>query len=134
MNIEAILLALTAALEANTAALTATGGAPAQTAPKPAKAKKVEPTPEPEPTPAPAPKTSKLNQDSIRTLVRNERERLKADVSAEAVAAHKEATRKVCAGFGYDNLGAIADKDIQAVYDAIAAINVEADPDDEDDL
>lgn len=74
--------------------------------------------------------------DTIRDLIRNERERLKTDVSAEAVAAHKLATREILDGIGATSVSDLAVADIAAAYKAIKAINVESPEEsgDDDDL
>lgn len=84
---------------------------------------------------APAKKTGKevVTLDTIRDLIRNERDRLKTDVSAEAVAAHKLATRAILDEIGAASVSDLAVADIQKAYTAIKAINVESSEEGEDD-
>jgi len=139
---------LTAAVTALTAALLANAtAAPASTeAPKPAtkraakKAAKVvapepddlddeeeaddelEEVPTPEPV-KPVEKAGKLTLDTIRDEVRNTREHLRNNVSAEAVAEHKIQTQKILKRFDADSVTTLAEKHIPAVLDALRKID-----------
>jgi hypothetical protein len=76
-------------------------------------------------------------RENLREMVRNERDRLKADVSAEAAVEHKTQTAVILKRFKAESLTTVADKDLQAVFDAIKAIDAGSSPEpegDDDDL
>lgn len=116
-----------------------------------------EPTPDPddeledEPTPAkkkaakkaPKKKSAKTRKgknadktlEDLRVLVRGERERLKAEVSLEAVGAHKKAFRAILDEVGAKSISNIPEDQINEVYKQVSAIDVESSDDlDDDDL
>lgn len=77
-------------------------------------------------------KEATVTEDQIKKAVKAERDRLK-DVSAEAVAKHKEESAKVLKKYGLTSFSGIPDDKIASVFADIKAINVESPKDDLDD-
>jgi hypothetical protein len=132
--IEQVLIDLTEAIRANTAALNAlkAEGAVATTtttvvAEKPAKAPKAE-------KPAPKKEEPKIDREAIRKLIVDERARLTEQVSPAAAAKHKELTRSIVSNAGGTSITDIPESNLAEVFAAIKSIDVNAGEDDDDDL
>jgi uncharacterized FlaG/YvyC family protein len=138
--IEQVLIELTEAIKANTAALNAlkAEGAVATTtttvvaekaekAEKPAKAPKAE-------KPAPKKEEPKIDREAIRKLIVDERARLTEQVSPAAAAKHKELTRSIVSNAGGTSITDIPESNLAEVFAAIKSIDVNAGEDDDDDL
>lgn len=150
MSIENQFNELIEALKANTEALKAIGipvsaPAPATRAPRGSKAAAKEEAPapaatpaaapEPAPAPAAAPAAKGPTANDLKKFVKDERTRL-ADVSGEAVKAHKEASAKILAKYGLTDFTSIPDDKVEAMLADFKAVNVEQPKDeleDEDD-
>lgn len=134
--IEQVLIDLTEAIKANTAALNAlkAEGAVATTttvvadkAEKPAKAPKAE-------KPAPKKEEPKIDREAIRKLIVDERARLTEQVSPAAAAKHKELTRAIVSNSGGTSITDIPEGNLAEVFAAIKSIDVNAGEDDDEDL
>jgi hypothetical protein len=135
--IEQVLIELTEAIKANTAALnalkaegavaTTTTTVVAEKAEKPAKAPKAE-------KPAPKKEEPKIDREAIRKLIVDERARLTEQVSPAAAAKHKELTRSIVSNAGGTSITDIPESNLAEVFAAIKSIDVNAGEDDDDDL
>ena len=135
--IEQVLIELTEAIKANTAALnalkaegavatTTTTTVVAEKAEKPAKAPKAE-------KPAPKKEEPKIDREAIRKLIVDERARLTEQVSPAAAAKHKELTRSIVSNAGGTSITDIPESNLAEVFAAIKSIDVNAGEDDDDD-
>lgn len=148
MSIENTLTDLIAAINANTEALKAAGTAapaPATRAPRGSRATpagvsgstaEAAPAATPEPanvTPITTPPAAKgPTANDLKKFVKDERTRL-ADVSGEAVKAHKEGSAQILAKYGLADFTSIPDDKVEAMLADFKALNVEQPKDDLDD-
>lgn len=146
-KLDELIAALNANTEALKAASSAPAAAPATRAPRGSKTTTPAATPEPtkeEAAPAnvtpiaaatPAAKgPTALTANDVKKLVKDTRTRL-ADVSGEAVKAHKEGSAKILKAHGLTDFTSIPDDKVESLFAAFKALNVEQPKDDlNDDL
>lgn len=82
---------------------------------------------------APAPAANGKDLEYLRTFIKNERERLKTEVSVEAVAAHKTAFGKILDKFGVSSLSEVKPEDVPKLIAEVEAIDLSGGADSDDD-
>lgn len=104
---------------------------PAPPAAKKVPAKKAGKPAPPAEKPAKGPKE---DHEYLRNFVKNERERIRSEVSPDAVAEHKKQFRAIMDKFGAETITNLSDADLPKAIAAIKAIKVEVASSDDDDL